>query len=219
MRGALACAALSLAPACGAPPPPAEPPPATPITRPKPAPPPADLGGAAGEHRSARFDLLLPLPDGAGWRVDDAGTPWLVATHAASSTTLLVRAWRPGGLVNRQACEEQARLWRDLPGREGAAVAERRRIDAPAGFDTEVEIGVATGIEEAAQPGAPVTGFVAAFGGWARRCFAYAAVTRAEGAGAARVVAARLAALVEVSLAGVRLESELQPALRRGPNL
>jgi hypothetical protein len=89
---------------------------------------------------------------------------------------------------------------------------ERRRIDVPAGFDTVVELGVAA----PGGPGGGVGGFAVAFGGWARRCFAYVVTTRAAGAGAERVVASRLAAMVEVSLLGVRLESELSPVIPRG---
>jgi hypothetical protein len=194
--------------ACAPPPAPPAPPP-SPSPSPSPPPPPVDLaGGEPGEYRSRRFDLRLPLPDARGWRVEDGGAPWLVATHAASSTALLVRVWRDDARANRGACEARARLWRDLPRREDAASIERRPIDVPAGFDTVVEIGVIEPPRGAAG-GEPIAGFAMAFGGWARRCFAFVATTQAAGPGAARLVAARLAAVVEVSLAGAALESEL----------
>lgn len=214
-RRALALTALVAATACGAPAP-AERVAPPPRTAPPTVSPPADLSGPAAELRSARFDLRLPLPDAAGFSVDDAGSPWLTATHAAAATTLLVRVWRADdNRASRASCEAQARLWRDLPGGEGAPVLERRRIDVPAGFDTEVAIGVEAPAKAA--PGAPVGGFAVAFGGWARRCFAFVVTTRAEGPEAARLVAARLAAMVEVSLSGLRLESELVPEMRRRP--
>lgn len=212
MRRAILTAALLLAPAaCGTAPAPEPVRPAPAPPRPAPAPPPAaDLGaGAPAEYHSKRFDLHFPLPDAAGWRVEDSKDPWLVATHAASSTSLLVRSWRDEGRASRASCEDRARLWRDLPRREAASAIERRRIDVPAGFDTVVEIGVAE-----ARPAA-IEGFAIAFGGWARRCFAYVVTTRAAGPGAERIVAARLAAMVEVSLAGLALESELTPAVPR----
>jgi len=232
MRTVLARATLALAlvlalAGCGAPPSPSPqpapaPPPAPP---PQPAAPVDDLGGGAvGDLRSARFDLRLPLPDIRGWRIEDAREPWLTATHAASSTALLVRTWRADDRASRAACEAQARLWRDLPGGSATPLVEQRRIDVPPGFDTVVEIGVS----EAKQPGQPasdprasrpapaeVSGFAVAFGGRARRCFAYVVTTRAAGPGAERQVAARLAAMVEVSLAGLRLESELVPVVPR----
>ncbi len=145
---------------------------------------------------------------------DGARDPWLTATHAAASTTLLVRTWREDGRASRGACEARARLWRDLPRREDAASVERRPIDVPSGFDTVAEIGVAEP-EPGAALGAPVGGFVMAFGGWARRCFAFVAATQAAGPGAARLVAARLAAIAEVSLAGVVMESDLSPVMPR----
>ena len=198
-------------------------PPPPPAPAPAPAAPaqPADLGGGElGAYTSRRFDLKLPLPDGRGWRVKDGPAPWLVATHAASSTALLVRTWRDDGRANRGSCEARARLWRDLPRREDAASIERRALDVPAGFDTVVEIGVSDPPRRASgQPAgagnAPIAGFAVAFGGWARRCFAFVATTQATGPGAARLVAARLAAVVEVSLAGLTLESELAPAVPR----
>ncbi|WP_433928621.1 hypothetical protein AB3662_34835 [Sorangium cellulosum] len=205
----LAAALLALLPACAAPPAAAPPPPrAAP-----PPPPPSTLGdGELGEYRSERFDLRLPLPDARGFRVEDGEGPWLVATHAASSTSLLVRTWREDGRASRAACEARARLWRDLPRPDRSLTAVERRIDVPEGFDTVVEIGVAD-----APPGAPIEGFAVAFGGYGRRCFAFIAETRAAGPSAERLVAERLAAVVEISLGGLRLEREVAPAVPREP--
>jgi hypothetical protein len=88
----------------------------------------------------------------------------------------------------------------------------QRRIDVPEGFDTEVAIGVAE-----APSGAPLDGYALAFGGFGRRCFAFAASTRARGPSAERLVAERLAAVVEISLRGLRLENEVAPVLPREP--
>ncbi|WP_437955799.1 hypothetical protein WME76_30505 [Sorangium sp. So ce119] len=205
----LAAALLALLPACAAAP--AAPPP--PPRAAPPPPPPSTLGdGELGEYRSERFDLRLPLPDARGFRVEDGEGPWLVATHAASSTSLLVRTWREDGRASRAACEARARLWRDLPRPDRSLTAVERRIDVPEGFDTVVEIGVAD-----APPGAPLAGFAVAFGGYGRRCFAFIAETRAAGPSAERLVAERLAAVVEISLGGLRLEREVAPAVPREP--
>ncbi|WP_438023683.1 hypothetical protein [Sorangium sp. So ce233] len=205
-----AAALLALLPACAAAP--AAPPPPPPRTA-LPPPPPSTLGdGELGEYRSERFDLRLPLPDARGFRVEDREGPWLVATHAASSTSLLVRTWREDGRASRAACEARARLWRDLPRPDRSLTAVERRIDVPEGFDTVVEIGVAD-----APPGAPIEGFAVAFGGYGRRCFAFIAETRAAGPSAERLVAERLAAVVELSLGGLRLEREVAPAVPREP--
>ena len=98
--------------------------------------------GAWGDFVSKRFDLRLPLPDGPAWRIDDRKTPWLTASHAASSSTLLVRAWREADLVNRSRCEARARSWMKLPEVDGAQILEERTIPLPAGFDTRLVTGV-----------------------------------------------------------------------------
>ena len=84
-------------------------------------------------------------------------------------------------------------------------------MDAPAGFDTFVSIGVLPG--KSADD--PIAGFALAFGGHAHRCFAWAFTTVARGPGAAAVVGERLATMVERSLGKVVLESELVPHIPR----
>ncbi len=129
-RRALAPAAalLALVPACA-------PAPAAPPEPPRPAPPAqaaSTLGdGERGEYRSDRFDLRLPLPDARGFRVEDGEGPWLIATHAASSTSLLVRTWREDGRASRAACEARAALARPAAPRRGPH--RRRAPDRRAG--------------------------------------------------------------------------------------
>lgn len=168
--------------------------------------------GAWGLFRSRRFDLSLPLPDGKAWRIDDHRESWLVAVHDPTGSTLLVRTWREDEVVGRSRCEERARLGRRLPSRQGAQIVESRRIDVPPDHDTLVEAGiVATGA------GAPIDGFVMAFGARARRCFAYVFTTRATGTDAARWMAERLSAMVEGSLSEIALKSDLDPSIPREP--
>jgi hypothetical protein len=174
--------------------------------------------GVWGEYRSARFDLRLPLPDGPSWRVEDSRSPWLEARHAAANTTLLVRTWPEAGTANRAACEARARLWRDLPARERADIVDRRRINVPPGFDTIVEVGVMPETRSARGGGdLAIEGFAIAFGGWARRCFAYVLTTKASGKGAERLVAVRLATMVDLSLQKVTIDRETDPDLPREP--
>lgn len=180
---------------------------------------PPDLAsGAWGEYRSARFDLRLPLPDGPSWRIDDSRSPWLEATHEAANAHLLVRAWAEPGRANRAACEARARLWRELPAREEADIVDRRRVNVPPGFDTIVEVGVTPETRGARGGGDPaIEGFAIAFGGWARRCFAYVLTTKASGKGAERLVAVRLATMVDLSLQKVTIDRETDPDLPREP--
>jgi hypothetical protein len=213
-RHGLAPLAALLLSACGptpgAPlPPPA--PPAAPASASLPDAPP--LSAAAwGTFSSARFELRLPLPDGHAWRIDDHGGPWLSATHAASESSLVARSWTEDGRATRRRCEEQARLWRTMPDPARAEEVQARSIDAPAGFDTFVSIGITPG-----KPDDPVAGFAVAFGGHGHRCFAWAYTTTARGAGAGLVLGERLATMVERSLGRVVLESELSPHIPREP--
>jgi hypothetical protein len=105
-------------------------------------------------------------------------------------------------------------MWRTLPDPGRAEQVQARSIEAPAGFDTFVSIGVAPG-----KPEDPVSGFAVAFGGHGHRCFAWAYTTTARGASAAEMIGGRLAAMVERSLARVVIDSELTPRIPRGPRV
>jgi hypothetical protein len=196
----------------GCAPPPLPPAPPPPAPAPEPIAPPAAAPEAWGTYRSARFQLELPLPDGRGWRIDDHSGPWLSATHAATESAIVVRSWTEDGRATRERCEEQARLWRTLPDPARADEVKARSMEAPAGFDTFVSVGVL-----ASKPDEPVSGFAVAFGGHGHRCFAWAYTTTARGPGAGAVLGDRLGAMVERSLGRVVLESELSPRIPREP--
>jgi hypothetical protein len=157
---------------------------------------------------------VLPLPDGHAWRIDDHKGPWLEATHAASESTLLVRSWTEDGRVNRRRCEERARLWHTFPDPANLEIVSEKSIEAPAGFDTFVSVGLRAG-----KPDEPVTGYALAFGGHLHRCFAWAYATVARGPGAAELLGERLATMVEQSLGRVVFESKLTPDVREKPDL
>ena len=200
--GAPLRAALSSAP---------EPP--RPYPRPRPHPPPCRRrsprrrGAPSGPSASSS---ISPSPTAARWRIDDHSGPWLSATHAASESTLLARSWTEDGRVTHERCEERARLWRTLPDPARAEEVKARSIDAPAGFDTFVSVGVVTG-----KPDAPVSGFAVAFGGHAHRCFAWIYTTTASGPGAGPLLGERLATMVERSLGKAVIASELLPRIPR----
>src|SRR5262245_42562151 len=89
---AAAVAAALFTAACGPAAQPPPPPPPTPTAAPA-AERASDLEtGKVGEFHSKRFQITLPLPDGRAWKIDDHSGTWLVATHAASSSELAVRA-------------------------------------------------------------------------------------------------------------------------------
>jgi hypothetical protein len=114
--------------------------------------------------------------------------------------------------MNRARCEERARLSRRLPEVDDTEVLERRRIDVPEGFDTEVRVAVSP-----EGPGKPIEAAAIAFGGWAHKCFAFAYTTHASGPGAEEVIGRRLAAVVQMTLGRLTVESDLTPAIPREP--
>lgn len=152
----------------------------------------------------------MPLPEDLAWRVTDAKDAWLVANHAPTKTEIVARVLATDGLANRSRCEAHARDLRKLPEREGAIVIEKRRVDLPSGFDTVLEVGIL-----AIKPGRPITGYVMAFGGWSKRCFAYVLTTTASGRGAEEAVGDRLALFVERSFLKLRFASDLSPVVPR----
>jgi hypothetical protein len=215
-RSALALLALAALAGCGGPP---SPPPAPP--RPA-APPPetvADLdpltAGPIGIFRSKRFDLVVPLPDGRGFAIDDTRGPWLVARHAGSRSTLLLRRWRTPGITTRDACERAARDGRPLPSLDAAELIEVKSVAVPPDHDTSATVALYRPPARDGAPPPPLFGMVLAFGAYARQCFAFAFVTEADGAGAEAIVAARLQRLVDQSLGGIQARSDLDPTLGR----
>jgi hypothetical protein len=193
---------------------PALPPPPPPPPRPAPGPPPlpAFAPGQEGTFRSKRTPILLPLPEGRAWRIDDHKTPWITATHVATSSTLLVRTWNEEGRASRARCEERAKLWGKLPDPRGAEILQDRAIDAPPGFDTRILVGVVP-----SKGGGSTTAFASALGAHAHRCFVWIYETGARGPGAEKVLGERLAAMVESSLSKIAIESALAPRIPREP--
>lgn len=168
---------------------------------------------ALGEPRykrvlSQRFQLSVPLPDRAGWRmVREKKSSFLVLDHAATSSRLVLRLWREGDNMDRQRCEERSRLIRDMPVR-GRPI-DSRVIQVPQGFDTIIDVGFS-----ATQPGDPIGGYVLAFGAEGRRCFGFTYDTQASGGDAERIVGDRLAVIQSLTLEGIELRGVLNEASR-----
>ncbi len=200
------------------------PPPSEPRRPPKAQPAsPADsdalVSGPLGFFRSKRFNLRVPFPDGAGFKIDDTRGPWLVARHEASRSTAVLRRWREPDLVSHEACEARARTLRALPKLDEAAIIETRTFPIPPDHDTHATVAI---LHPSPRKGAPVEaapppfyGVILAFGGYAHDCFAYAFVTEAAGPEAERVLAARLVRVMDGSLARLEARSDLDPSLER----
>jgi hypothetical protein len=162
-----------------------------------------------GVFVSKRFGFRLPLPNGEAWKIDDHTSKWLEAKEPAESSTLLVRVWRDENRMTRDKCEATARSLRQLPKREGAEIVDSQRIDLPAGFDTQLDVALMDDTKGG------FFGFVLAFGGLGRRCFAYVYATHTAGPGADQAVGDRLAKIVEGSLRAISFESDLDVVLER----
>jgi hypothetical protein len=182
-------------------PPPETPPTARPLREPFPTPP-----AAAPEQRvfSKRFQMGIVLPDRGGWVLRKERSRFLIFDHAASSSQLSLALWREDDNMSPASCEEKARLWRDLP-RRGKAIDELQ-LGVPKGFASHAEVGFGD-----SKPGEPVHGYLLAFGAAARRCFAFAYATTAQGDGAERLVGDRLAVMRAVTLERLTLKSDLPP--------
>ncbi|MBI4702351.1 MAG: hypothetical protein HY744_14610 [Deltaproteobacteria bacterium] len=166
---------------------------------------------------SERFKISIPLPEAKSWSVVDKRSSFLVLRHGASASELVVRLWREDGNMNREGCEAQARLRRDMPQRAGRLIDERR-VDVPPGFDTVARVGLlAPAADAPAAGGAPAglqAGYILAFGGWARDCFAYVYTTQAAGAEAEQILEDRLASMLSRSLEDLELRRSIAPAPR-----
>lgn len=161
-----------------------------------------------GVFRSKRFGIDLELYDGKTWKIDDRSTRWLSATHPEGSTVAM-RIWHDENRMTRDKCEERARSLKKLPSREMAEIVDERSFDLPPGFDTRADVGLVP------SPRGDIFGFVMAFGGLGRRCFAFVYVTQASGPTANEVVADRLAKVTEHSLGTMKLHRDFDLVLER----
>lgn len=182
----LALASVSCASA-PAPKPAHEPPPPPPA--PKTSPGIADK--AWGSVASQRFSVMIALPERKDWQVEDVREAWWTARHAASSSELAVKTWRTSRLSRREDCQKQIALWRPKapnPEAEPGSIVDRRALDAPAGYQTELVVGV-----RRAGAGGEIEGYALAVGHTIGQCYAALYTTRALGANAEATVGERLA--------------------------
>jgi hypothetical protein len=165
---------------------------------------------------SKRFSLTIPFPDGKAWRIDDHTTEALIATHAATSSTLTVSILAdPDELMTRQKCEALARQQKLVPGSQAQmrTVADERTY-AMDSFDTRVWVAV----EPPSAPARPLVGHVLAFGGYIHKCFFFHYATSVSGANGEDVLSSRLALVRTRILGGMKVD-EFAEVPRQKPNL
>lgn len=201
---------------CG--PPEAMPPPVAPEASPSPARTATQPDEGWGEVASTRQNIAMRLPDARGWEFDDRGQVFLVGRHEKTSSVLRVRFWREGTRENRGSCEAIARARSEFPSREGADMVETFALAAPTDHATLVEVGVRSTRNQPGNRSPEIEGFVMAFGGYARSCFAFSYVTRARGEGAERQVGERLARIAHTTLPTMRFGTDLEPEIERTPS-
>lgn len=165
--------------------------------------------GRWGRYESSRFRLVIRLPDGRNWRIDDRGSPWLTATHSPTSSEVYARSWDEARAASREACLDRIRerspeIIPDLEGM-GTVTDEVQAIDSD-GDEASARVRVAV------EPGSEgeIRGTVLVSGVSIRRCFALVFTTSASGAGAEAVIADRLATVTHGLVPKLRLVSTLQ---------
>jgi hypothetical protein len=153
-------------------------------------------------YRSKRLGFSLPLPDGRAWRIDDHSRPALVATHAATRSTVTVAVlWAPAN-VGRTECEAMAHDAHLVP--EGALQTLDDETTVTQGtFDTRVRVALHAGNA----PHEPLVGHVMAFGGSLRKCYVFDFATQVDGAADEPALSARLAFARTRILGGLELDS------------
>lgn len=182
--------------ACSAPPVPviAAPPPITRVTfttDPKPM-----------RYHSARFELSLPLPDGHGWKIDDHGTPLLVATHAATDATVTLGISVEPDLMNRQRCEAAAHA-RGLVHDDDLQTVADEVIVGPGPYDTHVTVAALPSSTEHRV----ISGHVMLYGAYMKKClFVHYETRQREGEDEAALSARLAVARVQI-MGGIRLEA------------
>jgi hypothetical protein len=149
--------------------------------------------------------VRFPLPAAARWNIRDGGSGGLIATHAATSSRLVIRAFRDDSPYHGASCEAQARVAdRTIP-LLGDERIEARRLSLARDFELALDVAVEP--DTSARIEHALRGHALAFGGDGRRCLSVVFTTRASGARADAVVAERLGLIVESTFARMRLRS------------
>jgi hypothetical protein len=153
-----------------------------------------------GRFHSKRFQLSFPLPDGKTWKIDDHSKPELVATHAPTSSRLMVVTTNEEDLMNRARCETRARELGHVPNRDLTTV-ENEVMTHPEAYDSRVWVALDPG-----RPGGAVDGHVFLFGSFLRRCLILHVVTTVPSAKDLDVLSSRLAIVRGQVIRGLKLD-------------
>lgn len=164
------------------------------------------------EARGQGLELLLPNPE--GWHVDPAEKLSWVVRHRRSESALVVRVWHSDAAVHPEDCERQARAWRpDLPRPDPSEIVQSSRPRLAGDYDGRLTVGIGTSTRAPNQR--KLAGYALAFASAARSCLLLAFSTFAEGPGARRSIADRLALIVPTAFLRAHRVSIERPGLER----
>lgn len=153
-------------------------------------------------YHSKRLALWLPLPRGAHWRIDDHSRPELEADQALTRSRVVVAVFYADTLVGRSECEGRAVASKLVPARPLQTVDDEV-VTTQGSFDTRIRVAVAPPDHE----GGPLAGYVFAFGGYLRKCYAFAFSTEVALLADEPTLSSRLAFARTRILGGLELEA------------
>lgn len=153
-----------------------------------------------GRFHSKRFQLSFPLPDGKTWKIDDHSRPELVATHAPTSSSVMVVTTNEEDLMNRARCETRARELGHVP-KGDLTTVENEVVTHPDAYDSRVWVAL-----DAGRPGGAVDGHVFLFGSFLRRCLIMRISTSVPSAKDLDVLSSRLAIIRGQVIRGLKLD-------------
>ncbi len=161
-----------------------------------------------GKFHSVRHAIMLPLPDGHSWKIDDHTRPELVAVHAASGTRVTLRLVQDAGeLTNRQKCEQKAMEAKFVKDLRVSVVEDQEGIDKD-GWDAHVLVAVE-------KTPAELVGHVLSFSSSIRKCLWFHFETHAKDGSeeelSDRLALARTKVLGELSLDSFGLVQRQHP--------
>ncbi|HXN33687.1 MAG TPA: hypothetical protein VN894_17580 [Polyangiaceae bacterium] len=153
--------------------------------------------------------MSLSLPDGKTWRIDDHSQPELVATHAPTRSKVVITVFHADEIVGRAQCEALTRARKLVPTGDLRTLEDQVAFTQQT-FDTRVWVAVEAG----GGPNGSLLGYVMAFGGFLRKCFAFVFSTQVDSASEEPVLASRLAIGRARILGGLAIDDVLQPRVR-----
>ncbi len=177
------------------------------------------VGAAWRAFTLPAHSLRVSLPEGAAWKGGNDGTFWR-ATHDATQSSLLVKRWREGSLVDASDCERQVLLWKPQLERPSVTADETLRMQALGTYHTDVSLYVT----DEHHPRNVVSARLVAYGGSLRECFCFVYSTQAPVSPLSRsILRTRLQVMLQ-ALQRAQLASALdgpahlqRPTLRTGP--